>query len=442
MKENRKSVHIIAGGTVFHIRPHFQIAATAYGNTGLELGKLCRDYSDELAVTQHFTRMAEGRGVVLEKLETNDDVSRLLDKLIEDYTTKIIFMPVALCDWEAVCLNFAEGDPEMPGLHCEKRFGKDQPRLATRGLLTKASGQVLGPSLHLQPAAKIINKIRKNRKDIFLVGFKTTTGEAEQAQYSKGLNLLKEASCNLVFANDLHTQLNMVITPEEAKYHVTHDRMEAMRGLVEMAYLRSHLGFTRSTVVAGEPVPWNSPQVPAALREVVNYCIKQGAYKPFRGVTVGHFACKIGENTFLTSRRRTNFNNLDKLGLVKVETDGPDSVIAYGSRPSVGGQSQRIIFGEHPEYDCVVHAHVPPKQGVDLSAITVSQREYECGSHQCGENTSRGLKKFGNLSAVYLDQHGPNIVFHRDIDPKEVINFIETHFDLSAKTGGYVIENE
>ncbi len=68
----------------------------------------------------------------------------------------------------------------------------------------------------------------------------------------------------------------------------------------------------------------------------------------------------------------------------------------------------------------------------------VSQREYECGSHQCGENTSRGLRRFGNLSCVFLDQHGPNIVFHRSIDPTEVIDFIEKNFDLSAKTGGYV----
>jgi hypothetical protein len=37
-----------------------------------------------------------------------------------------------------------------------------------------------------------------------------------------------------------------------------------------------------------------------------------------------------------------------------------------------------------------------------------------------------------------LDQHGPNIVFHHSIDPQEVIDFIEKHFELNAKTGGYV----
>ena len=56
---------------------------------------------------------------------------------------------------------------------------------------------------------------------------------------------------------------------------------------------------------------------------------------------------------------------------------------------------------------------------------------------QCGENTSNGLAQFGNLKAVYLDQQGPNMVFNKDIDPAEVIDFIEANFDLNEKTSGY-----
>lgn len=58
-----------------------------------------------------------------------------------------------------------------------------------------------------------------------------------------------------------------------------------------------------------------------------------------------------------------------------------------------------------------------------------------------GKSTSNGLKCFGNLSAVYLDNHGPNIVFHHSIDPQEVIDFIEKNFILEEKTGGYVSLN-
>jgi ribulose-5-phosphate 4-epimerase/fuculose-1-phosphate aldolase len=171
---------------------------------------------------------------------------------------------------------------------------------------------------------------------------------------------------------------------------------------------------------------------------VVNRCIDLGAYKPFMGKTAGHFAVKLNDNTFLTSIRKSNFNELSKNGLVKVTTDGEDSVLAYGAKPSVGGQSQRIVFSDHKdkEYNCIVHFHCPirPSSKVPI----VSQREFECGSHECGKNTSDGLKQFGNLSAVYLDNHGPNVVFNHNIDPDEVIKFIEENFDLTQKTGGPV----
>jgi hypothetical protein len=239
-----------------------------------------------------------------------------------------------------------------------------------------------------------------------------------------------------VLANDVVTRTNMIITPEEAKYHITTNRDEALLQLVDMIYYRSQLTFTRSTVVDGQPVSWDSPLVFPALRTIVDYCVEQNAYKPFNGATVGHFACKIGECEFLTSIRKSNFNDLKTKGLVRVVTDGDDSVLAYGAKPSVGGQSQRIVFTEHPEYDCIVHFHCPIKSSSEVP--TVSQREYECGSHQCGANTSRGLKTFGNLSAVMLDNHGPNIVFNHNINPQEVIDFINTNFDLQGKTGGLV----
>ncbi len=285
----------------------------------------------------------------------------------------------------------------------------------------------------------IRNKAGKHgvRKDIFLVAFKTTCGATPHEEYQAGLHMLKRAGANLVMANDVKTRLNMIITPEEASYCSTTDRSKVLRELVDMAYLRSHLTFTRSTIVAGEPVSWDSSLIPSHLRTIVDFCIAQGAYKRFRGVTAGHFAVKLDPQTFLTSRRKTDFNDMKHVGLVKVKTDGPESIIAYGSKPSVGGQSQRIVFEEHLDYDCIVHFHCP-KLAQSL-VPTVSQRAFECGSHECGKNTSRGLKKFGNLSAVYLDNHGPNIVFHNSIELNEVTAFISENFNLQEKTGGYRI---
>ena len=124
--------------------------------------------------------------------------------------------------------------------------------------------------------------------------------------------------------------------------------------------------------------------------------------------------------------------------MVRVETDGNDSVIAYGTKPSVGGQSQRIIFDKFNDVDCIVHFHCPLKKDARDNIQVMSQYEYECGSHECGTNTANGLRKHGNFYAVMLDRHGPNIVFNHTVDPKEVIDFIEANFDLSIHTSGYM----
>lgn len=413
----RKQIHIVGGGTIEPVRSHLALAAPAYGNTARELDELCQEYMPEMDTQVHLTKMADPES----SLQTSDDLRKLATDIVGDYATKMVFWSPVICDFRG---NI--GDVRS-GTHAE-RLSSAEPT-----------------TIDLEPNPKIIPLLRREavhgqraRKDIFAVGFKTTVNAPPDMQYAAGLRLLKQNSLNLVLANDTGSRNNMVITPEEAYYHESTDRSVALRGLVEIAALRSQMSFTESTVISGEPVPWRSELVYPALRSVVNHCIEGGAYKPFLGVTAGHFAAKLDERTFLTSRRKTNFNQLEEIGLVRVETDGDDKVLAYGSKPSVGGQSQRIVFEQHPDKDCIVHFHCPIKPSSTIN--TVSQREYECGSHQCGENTSRGLTTHagGEIEAVYLDQHGPNIVFHHGIDPQKVINFIDENFDLSAKTGGYV----
>jgi len=404
--------HIIGGGTIFHVRPHTALAAFARGTTAHRLGALLSDACPEAEVHKHLTKMAGGP-----TLETNEDIKGLIDTLIADESTKIIMLPAALCDFE--------GYVQVKGALTPS--GKDQPRLQT----SEGDQQLV-----LRPAEKIIKRVRATRKDIFLVGFKTTAGASPDEQFNAGLKLLKESSCNLVLANDVHTRLNMVVTPEEARYHETSDREAALQGLVEMAVHRSRGTFTRSTIVPGDAVPWSSELIPESLRKVVNFCIAQKAYKPFLGSTVGHFAVRIGANRFLTSRRKSDFNKLDEIGLVLIESDGPDSVIAHGSRPSVGGQSQRIVFNDHPDLDCIVHAHVPLRADARDIVPLREQWPHECGSHECGRNTSQGLRQFGNVWAVMLDRHGPNIVFNRNTDPNEVIDFITANFNLAGSTRG------
>lgn len=417
-----KKIVILGGGTFNHVRNHLSIAAPAFGETARAL----RDkFADVLSVNGIdgrepkafdykfdlvLTKMADPTS----KLVTNEDVSKYVDDLLLDPDVKMIVFNVAMADFVG---QIGSGES-----------GKYSERLKTRN----ADGQPLGYSMLLTPAPKVINKIRKERKDIFLIAFKTTCHADAQEQYLSALNLLKENSVNLVLANDTGNRRNMIVVPEESFHGMTYDRDSALDTLVDIATHRMNLHYTRSTVVEGPSVDWNGKDIPPSLRSVVNHCINRGAYKPFRGNTAGHFAFKVDDKTFITSKRKTNFNNLQKVGMVKVVAENDDSVIAYGAKPSVGGQSQRIIFKEHDDVDCIVHFHCPPKtQDVPVRL----QKYFECGSHECGKNTSNGLSIVEpGIKAVYLDKHGPNIVFRRDINPHKVIDFIERHFDLTQKT--------
>lgn len=414
MEVTKEVIHVIGGGTVYHVRPHLALSAPAYGKTARAINLLCEAFDDR-ETQLHLTKMANaGRGV----LETNADVDSLLKSLIADPSTKVVFMTVALCDYEG---TIVESDPRIPS-----RSGKDQPRLNTSN----------GPQMMtLLLAAKLIGQIRKERKDIFLVGFKTTAGATEDEQYLAGLTLLKTTSCNLVFANDVHNKRCMIVAAELARYAVTTDRETALQELVRMADSRSRLTFNRTTIEPGELIPWDSDQVPSSLRTVVDWCADHGAYKPFRNVTVGHFAFKRGLNQLVSSRRKQNYTIRNNRDMVVVEFHR-DKMVAYGAKPSAGTTSQNAVLSHFPEFDCIVHFHCPllPRPA---NAITIRpQRDLECGSQECGENTWKGISQFGNVAAVMLDQHGPNIIFSSKGDPQEVIKFIEENFDFSMRSDG------
>lgn len=411
-----KTAYILGGGTFSHVRNHLALAAPAFGTTAKLLSSMMYDQCQLENIDQWhliLTKMADETSSLI----TNDDVSHYVDQIIKDPHCKIVFFNVALCDFTGQIGYIVSGK------HAERLHSN-----------------LIRYDMTLSAAPKILGKIRAERKDIFLVAFKTTTGASEQEQYIAGLQLLKQNSCNLVLANDTVTRLNMIIVPEEAKYEITQDRNKVLHTLVEMTIKRSQLHYTRSTVVNGDLVPWDSQMIPESFRTVVNHCIKKGAYKPFRENTAGHFAVKLEEGVVLTTKRKTNYNRLSETGqgLVEIHYSDRDQVIAFGGKPSVGGQSQRAVFKDHPEMDCIVHFHCPRLRYYNFDSVA-TQQWIECGSHECGENTSKNLKEFiPGIKAVYLDNHGPNIVFNRNIDPKKVIDFIDWHFDLSAKTGGLV----
>lgn len=303
--------------------------------------------------------------------------------------------------------------------------------------------------LYTATGEPLASKIRKTRKDIFLVSVLNTYDEDHDAMFMNGLSFLKETSSNLVIVRGRpSTGQFMIVTPEQARYCVTTSKEMLAHKVVHMALFRAGGQFTRTTVVDGPIVPIQSDRVPPNFREVVGFLVDRGAYKDILKTdkTVGHFAVKIDDSTMLTTRRGTNFNRIFDVGdgLIEVRKQDPirpTHLTAFGppgTKPSVGGASQRVVFYDHPGYDCIVHAHIPLKDyAPDMAKIMVQpQWLNECGSTECGKATSDGLRDVGEgIRAVYLSHHGPNIVFRRDTPAQDVCDFIERNFDLSRHTG-------
>jgi hypothetical protein len=219
-------IHIIGGGTFSHVRSHLSLSAMAFGKTARLIHRLhtTRDTANESmpindSATLHLTKMADSGS----QLVTNEDVAALVDKLVADPKTRVIYMNAALCDYDGTIMEEGfPGDIGTPsGKYAERLKTSDGPRY-----------------MMISPADKIISRIRQTRKDIFLVAFKTTSGATSDEQYLAGLNLLKANSANLVLANDVVTRNNMIIAPEETRYHESTDRGFVIRNLVEMVKAR------------------------------------------------------------------------------------------------------------------------------------------------------------------------------------------------------------
>jgi hypothetical protein len=221
-----KNAYIFGGGTVAHIANHFAVTAPAYGNTAAKLYMMMTDDErwDSMNVELRLTKMAGG-----DYLETNEDIANEIAKLKADPNTKIIFFNCALVDYTPYRLQtetlefFDSNENEFVNLdesYNAEELGKYKFRLD--------SSRNKNIDISFTKADKIIPTIRQGRKDIFLVGFKTTCGATKQEMYEKGLKLCKEGSVNLVLVNDTKTRFNMIVTPEEAAYHETDNREEEL----------------------------------------------------------------------------------------------------------------------------------------------------------------------------------------------------------------------
>lgn len=178
-------IHIFGGGTINYVRTHLALCAPAYGNTARQLHRILTSQgcaSSQLSL--ELTRMAHPSS----RMETNGDVTARLQQLLADADARAIVFNVALCDFEGRI-----GD--VPS-------GKYATRLRSR------ESQL---PIQMKPADKLLRRIKEQRPDIFLVGFKTTAGDESAEQAKLALRQVDETGADLVLANDTVTRNNLLM---------------------------------------------------------------------------------------------------------------------------------------------------------------------------------------------------------------------------------------
>jgi hypothetical protein len=443
-----KKIYVITGGTLAHVSPHFSLCAPSYGSVGRDIfNKISKKIDSHLDTKNNYsvhlikTRMA-GRNkdthildilknLNIKNLETNDDLSRVINFIKSKEDTRCIILSSAVCDFEPKSLTTWDSN-------FKTEFGKNEKRLDSDKDI----------ALFLKPSNKLIDTIRIERKDIFLVSFKATSGLDKQEAYAKALRNLKRSSSNLVFVNDIKNNHNGVVTPEEFPYWGD-SREHALDILCDMTLKRLNLTFEKTIVLSQERVPIKPfedyGQVPKNFLDVMRYLINNKAFKHFNGKTSGHFGCKIIDDKHplferLCSVRKSDHNTIFETGLCGLyRKRGPNGELTFaGGKPSVEEHTQDNIYAKYGErVHAIVHFHCPIKDG---SVVPVAEQfPYECGSNECGDNTSKNMKNMDvGIYAVHLEGHGPNIAFHKNVPYENIVKFIEENWDLSKKTGGIV----
>lgn len=212
----RQTIHVVGGGTLFHVRHGLALCAPSDGKTAKALREIIEAKLPQFDLRIHFTKMADS----LSNVETSEDVANLVDRIIDDKTTKIVFFNPALVDFE----GFIESDDGR-----DTQSGKYQDRLRSR----TPAGVPASYKMHLVPTPKLMGRIRDARPDTIRVGFRTTSGLLDEELRREGNILLANAGAHLVLAKDTRSRANLVLEPNNSISFASVDRDAALNVLVD-----------------------------------------------------------------------------------------------------------------------------------------------------------------------------------------------------------------
>ena len=211
MSKKQMKVVIISGGALTQIRPHLALCVPAYGTIGNDISGVFQQISTDLEIVNVHTKMAGG-----DLIETNADLDDAITDYLKDPDVKCIVVAAGVCDFDVVEIITDETD------EINTSIGKQYDRLQSDLPIT----------LRLEPSNKIINRVKKERPDVLLVSFKTTSDVSLDELKLKCIKNQQTSQSDIVFGNDIINRYNGILIAKTQKFVATPTRMDAVRTLV------------------------------------------------------------------------------------------------------------------------------------------------------------------------------------------------------------------
>lgn len=180
-----KKVLITAGGTSEYIDPVRVISNLSSGKMGFFIT------SEALELGANVTLIVGNNSLQMEKMiHPNLDVKKIVTV---DEMESIVNSELSSSNYDMVILSAAVSD--FKPLHASK---------------SKIDSKTEELVLKFIPTNKIINQIKKNNENIFLIGFKADIGTIKSDLIEKSFEKLKESNADLIVANNVGKKSTMI----------------------------------------------------------------------------------------------------------------------------------------------------------------------------------------------------------------------------------------
>ena len=170
----KKKVLIVAGPTVEYIDPVRVITNRSSGRTGVFLASELLLAGSNVTLIYGQGKQEPPKGAKIISVETTKEMSDALKKEMSKIKFDVVIMAAAAADY-------------IPKKPSRKKIKSSKSHL----------------TISLKRTSKIIERVKKIQKDVFLVGFKAETSVSELALIREARKKMKQADADLIIANDV-----------------------------------------------------------------------------------------------------------------------------------------------------------------------------------------------------------------------------------------------